>query len=1275
MRRNARIRHLRRVTVLAGALAIGLASGLLAIETLELNRALQSGATTTGSTSFSAVASVTNAASVAGDVAVLASFSANPAGGGSGGRAGEWRLVAGGQQSTVIRRDMSDSLNDYGIMNLAWTFENLAPGATVTLQHRSTNGLRVGTEDLTLVTIPMTTEPAGVVLDHDLDSLAGSTFSSGAPDFVPVEKGDGSDLVATVEVAPMTVPRDVFLAATFSASKPQVGPADAFWKLQLNEISSPPAMPCRDGLDVGTTIQRSLSGSSDVGAVMLYAITEDLDPGTYEFRLCTASPSGATIDSFSASLIGFALHFVGNGVGGHFPRIQDTVGQAQVSGGNLEAIAGLVDSFTIGVASDVLLAMSSTAFSQAGGEGDFGRLETCIDQFGGGFFFGGDQNGTSQEVRRRFASSNDRGAGGQVGLALSLPAGTYNARGCASVTGNPINLVDPNLVGFVPRSVDDTTVPVTLAWFRATGADGEAIEWATATEVGNLGFHLYGVSKGQVRRLNRELIPSRATEATLPTFYRFRAPAFADEAVLLEDVDINGRSRFHGPYELGAIHGSRPDPPRLTDWDHILRKRQLSRSGAARDRQLVSGSFNRAERRPTVNLGVDRDGVYRVTHEQLMAAGIDLGGVKTDRLALLNRGRPVPIRIGGAERFGPGSFVEFVGRGLETLYTRINVYSLRVAPRLRSHVRRDSTVPPVGQPATSYREDRRVESNRLYDFASPGEDPWYDTRLLAVSEPVEASYPLELDGLSAGVGPVELTIELWGVTDFPADPDHHVVVEVNGVLLADEWFDGLRQHPIELRIPQRLLDPTANSIRLRLPHDTGAPYDLVNYDYYRVSYPRHFQAADGRLCFTAAAPLLRVDGLPSSEVVVYRMTMDEVELLEGLQISGLPGDYSVTFPGSDQPATYFVSTVEALQAPTIEKAPRPVRLNGGEAELLILSHPEFLAGIEPLVQARRAEGYSVRVADVTQVYQRYAHGVFEPAAIRTFLRFARRRLGTRYVLLVGGDTYDYHGYLESGAVSFVPTLYARTDRIVRYAPVDPLYGDVNGDGAPELAIGRLPVRNVDELEALIDKTLEYPARAGSKTAVAAADSFDLMSNTSFAELSESLLSNLTGWEIERAYLDDADLETTRRILLERLDEGVSLASYVGHSGPSVWSFQGLLKAQDAAALENRGRPTVVTQWGCWNTYFVSPTHDSLAHALLLSGDQGAVAVLGATTLTQVASEQALGSRFFAALDTPGVTVGAALRDAKLELASTQPDLADVLLGWTLLGDPTLVLDP
>ena len=32
-----------------------------------------------------------------------------------------------------------------------------------------------------------------------------------------------------------------------------------------------------------------------------------------------------------------------------------------------------------------------------------------------------------------------------------------------------------------------------------------------------------------------------------------------------------------------------------------------------------------------------------------------------------------------------------------------------------------------------------------------------------------------------------------------------------------------------------------------------------------------------------------------------------------------------------------------------------------------------------------------------------------------------------------------------------------TDEVVRFAPVDPLYGDVDDDGVPDVAVGRLPV--------------------------------------------------------------------------------------------------------------------------------------------------------------------------------------------------------------------------
>ena len=137
---------------------------------------------------------------------------------------------------------------------------------------------------------------------------------------------------------------------------------------------------------------------------------------------------------------------------------------------------------------------------------------------------------------------------------------------------------------------------------------------------------------------------------------------------------------------------------------------------------------------------------------------------------------------------------------------------------------------------------------------------------------------------------------------------------------------------------------------------------------------------------------------------------------------------------------------------------------------------------------------------------------------------------------------------------------------------------------------------------------------------------------------------------------------------------MALASFVGHSGPTVWTFDGLFSAGDAAGLDNEGRPTVVTQWGCWNTYYVSPASETLGHKLLLSGDRGAAAVLGASTITQSSSEELLGMRVVPRLVAPGTRIGDAIVAAKADLDAAQPGLVDVQLGWTLLGDPALVVE-
>jgi hypothetical protein len=140
-----------------------------------------------------------------------------------------------------------------------------------------------------------------------------------------------------------------------------------------------------------------------------------------------------------------------------------------------------------------------------------------------------------------------------------------------------------------------------------------------------------------------------------------------------------------------------------------------------------------------------------------------------------------------------------------------------------------------------------------------------------------------------------------------------------------------------------------------------------------------------------------------------------------------------------------------------------------------------------------------------------------------------------------------------------------------------------------------------------------------------------------------------------------------------MNAGVPVASYIGHSDRSFWSFDTLLTSSDAAGLTNHGKPMVVNQWGCFNTYFVGEAYQTLGDNFLLKGSQGAAAVTGATTITEASSERRLGALMMPKMMTSGVRIGDAMQDAKAELSRTHPKLADVILGWTILGDPTLVV--
>ena len=154
--------------------------------------------------------------------------------------------------------------------------------------------------------------------------------------------------------------------------------------------------------------------------------------------------------------------------------------------------------------------------------------------------------------------------------------------------------------------------------------------------------------------------------------------------------------------------------------------------------------------------------------------------------------------------------------------------------------------------------------------------------------------------------------------------------------------------------------------------------------------------------------------------------------------------------------------------------------------------------------------------------------------------------------------------------------------------------------------------------------------------------------------------------------EEQGVAAVRDAVLAAMNAGTPLVSFVGHSSMGQWDFTPILTWQDVAGFTNAGRPNLVAQWGCWNSYYVEPGTESLSARMLITPDTGAAAAIGATTLTSDVSHQRLGNLFYAAIDSGAASVGDAFHNAKRELR-TQAIAHDAILGMALLGDPAMSL--
>ncbi len=792
---------------------------------------------------------------------------------------------------------------------------------------------------------------------------------------------------------------------------------------------------------------------------------------------------------------------------------------------------------------------------------------------------------------------------------------------------------------------------------------GAQLRWRTRGEVDNLGWNVYRL-KGRKRvKLTKRLLAGSAIRSRGAGQRRAgRSYAYLDRAGLrghryfLQDVALNGRKRWHGPFTL---KGRTVKPVANTPF---LGRRKgkapacAAQNGPGGGGKPGGGATGPGGVPPVVNepgrpsgiakLGVEADGWYRVSLADLADAGVDISD--PSRLVVTTSGAEQAAQI----REGA---LEFHGRALDSPFTTRRAYLVSrgdgAGPRVARAGARDAADGVGHFPAEAVRENRSVYFSALRN--GPGSNFFGEVVSAAGTSPA-----ITLPDLATAEG-AELEVSLAGVTT----AHHAVSVHVNDERIGTIEFDGQQESVASFPAPS--LHTGQNTVRLTA---TGSG-DVTVLGSLRASYRRELRARDDELSARVAADRrLRIEGFSHREIRVMDVTdpAAPVELPVSTAASGAGYAASFTTPeGTTRRILAFGEDRVRNPASIARDAASDWRAAANQADLLIITDAKLRQDLQPLVDRRRAGGLRTEVALTADVYDEFGHSMPSDRAIRAFLEHARGSWSVppRYVILAGDGTHDPLGYLGKGrATDVIPVHLADTSFME--SPDDNWFADVDADGALDVALGRLPISTSAQAQAVVAKLLAYDGAARSRKAVFAADS----ESASFAAGNQEAAALLPG-DYARTYVVKGE-DGARSKLHAALGEGPSVVNYMGHGSVDFWSGD-LLTGGDAPALENAAHPSLYLMLTCLNGYFSDPALTSLGERLLLAPG-GSIATWASSGQTVPGPQVETVKTLLRTLFPDGAAGEVRLGDATRAAVTASPD-PDIRRTFALLGDPTVVI--
>jgi len=583
-----------------------------------------------------------------------------------------------------------------------------------------------------------------------------------------------------------------------------------------------------------------------------------------------------------------------------------------------------------------------------------------------------------------------------------------------------------------------------------------------------------------------------------------------------------------------------------------------------------------------LRIDVDRPGLYAVSYQEARNAGFLDGPVPFASVRLSRNGQPVAglVEDDGDGSWEPGENVLLVWGGDDRSVDDTDYYTkplpfwlTRSSPTEPITARNLSDLPaPLvpGVPATLvFDEDRTYRSNIP---PRPDADHWFWASITARSDRTGVvSLTLPLPALVAG--PVTTTLRISGYA--LDEGTHRLDLTLNGYPQGVLLWTGQGTFSATAEVYHFLLREGENTLTLSLAEPSNTAFlDRILVQSVHLRVVRALSSRDGALVWQT--PLLGrwtypLRGFPDAGVMLFDVTVPTRPVrLESAALTAATTDPRRVVLDTRPGDRFLAVAAGNVYSPTLALVHGTQEAYPPEgADYLVIGPRAFEQAIGPLLTRRAAQGLRVHYMPTEAIAVTFGGGRLTGQAVRDFLADAYTkwpRPAPTYILLLGDGHYDLANVLGGDAPNIIPPVMHYLDPWLGEIADEAAFATLDGDDSlPDVLVGRIPVDNVDEARAVVNKITAWEEQVSRAPwrwrQVVVADNRDGAGD--FPDLARQAVARIPApYRVQTITLGAPGCRSPRRV-----------ATGLG-TGRSVHALRG------ARAVERLGRRGLVAPGGC-----------------------------------------------------------------------------------------------